>query len=304
MSAPLVSVIIPSFNRAATIGKAIRTALDQTVRDIEVIVVDDGSSDVEALATLIEGVGDNRLRLLRQPVNRGVSAARNAGIDAARGRFVAFLDSDDYWLPAKLERQLVAALRAPHPDRTVCLAKTTIVMRGGWERVRPIAWPSPSRLFSRFLYGEGGFAQCSSFFLATRLAREVRFDERLRQYEDHLFLIEAQRQGGEFVMLDEALSVWMNDERPDRLSAHDTEARVEAFAAIARAAIPPRVLSAFVARTTCELVWPRSRRTALGRLWKAVACGGMAPGQAAIILARMLIPRGYYQQMRRRFTAC
>lgn len=303
MNHPLVSVIIPSYNRAATIVKAIESVFAQTFEDFELIVVDDGSRDGPELDRILQRHADPRLRLARHPVNRGVSAARNTGIDAARGRFVAFLDSDDAWLPAKLEEQVAAALGAADPDRVVCLCKTRIVMPGGWERVRPLAWPLPDQAFSRFLYGEGGFAQCSSFFLARALARKVRFNEQLRQYEDHLFLIEAQCKGGQFLMLDGALSVWMNDDRPDRLSSDETEARVNAFVEIAKASIAPGILAAFVARTTCEIAWPHSRRAALGKLARAVAGGGMAPRQAAIILLRMVMPRTHYQRLRKRFTS-
>jgi len=303
MNYPLVSVVIPSYNRAATIGKAIESVLAQTFADFELIIVDDGSSDGAQLDSVLRRFGDPRLRLVRHPVNRGVSAARNTGIDGARGRFVAFLDSDDFWLPAKLEKQVHAALGTADPERCVCLCKTRIVMQGDWERVRPVAWPLAEHSFSRFLYGEGGFAQCSSFFLATALARQVRFNERLRQYEDHLFLIEAQRKGGRFTMLDEALSVWMNDDRPDRLSSDETEARVKLFVGIARESIPAPVLTAFEARTTCEMTWKRSRRAAVGKLARAVGGGGMAPLQAAVMLLRMIVPSAHYQRLRRRFTS-
>lgn len=303
MNHPQVSVIIPAFNRAETIGNAIASVQAQTFQDFELIIVDDGSRDVATLESIVAELHDARVRLVCHAVNKGVSAARNTGIAAARGRFVAFLDSDDLWLPAKLETQVTAALRSEDPSRVVCLAKTRIVMPGGWERVRPLAWPAPGATFSAFLYGEGGFAQCSSFFLATGLARSVSFNEQLRQYEDHLFLIEAQRQGGQFLMLDEVLSVWMNDERPDRLSFDETEARVALFAELAKGAIPAPVLRAFEARTTCELIWKHSRRRALSKLARAVAGGGMAPRQAFILFARMVIPHARYQRLRKRFTA-
>ena len=100
MAAPEFSVVLPAFNAESTIASAIRSALQQTRADLEVVVVDDGSADGTAAA--VEETGDSRVRLVSQP-NRGVSAARNAGIAAARGRYVAFLDSDDLWLPRYLE---------------------------------------------------------------------------------------------------------------------------------------------------------------------------------------------------------
>ncbi|PIQ84097.1 MAG: hypothetical protein COV75_04030 [Candidatus Omnitrophica bacterium CG11_big_fil_rev_8_21_14_0_20_63_9] len=100
--APLVSVIIPTFNRAAMLREALESALRQTVKNIEVIVIDDGSTD--DTFQVAQAAGD-KVRYFLQP-NQGVAAARNRGIREARGRYVAFLDSDDLWLPNKLERQI------------------------------------------------------------------------------------------------------------------------------------------------------------------------------------------------------
>ena len=103
---PKVSVVIPTFNRAHILGRAIASVLGQTHADLELIIVDDGS--VDGTEALVRGIADRRLRYVRQERNRGVSAARNRGIAEARGEWLAFLDSDDEWLPQKLERQLLA----------------------------------------------------------------------------------------------------------------------------------------------------------------------------------------------------
>lgn len=100
----LVSVVIPTYNRADVLPRAVETALDQTLSDIEVIVVDDASTD-DTLATLAE-YDDPRLTVLEHETNRGASAARNTGIAVAEGDYIALLDSDDEWAPEKLERQV------------------------------------------------------------------------------------------------------------------------------------------------------------------------------------------------------
>ena len=100
MPEPLISVVIPAHNAAKYLCETLESVRAQTFRDYETIVVDDGSSDNTAeLAERFSGV-----RCLRQK-NRGASAARNAGIGAARGTYIAFLDADDLWLPEKLEKQ-------------------------------------------------------------------------------------------------------------------------------------------------------------------------------------------------------
>lgn len=99
---PAVSVIIPTYNYGRFIGAAVQSVLDQTFRDCEIIVVDDGSTD--NTAQVVSQFGD-RVTYLFQP-NRGKSAARNRAIQEATGQWVAFLDADDRWLPSKIERQL------------------------------------------------------------------------------------------------------------------------------------------------------------------------------------------------------
>lgn len=106
-----VSVIIPTYNRAHLIERSVRSVLEQTYRDIEVIVVDDGSLD--DTESVIQGIEDERIVYYKQPVNAGVSAARNKGAKLAIGKWIAFQDSDDYWREDKLQTQLEYA--GEHP---------------------------------------------------------------------------------------------------------------------------------------------------------------------------------------------
>lgn len=106
MNDPTVSVVVPAYNAAAFVGRALDSILAQTFQDWEIVLVNDGSTDeTEAVVNRYARRIGRRLRCFRQP-NAGCGAARNRGIDAARGRFVAFLDADDEFLPRKLERQL------------------------------------------------------------------------------------------------------------------------------------------------------------------------------------------------------
>ena len=102
---PIVSVIIPTYNRAHLIGRAIRSVLEQTYRDFELIVVDDASTD--NTEEVVKSFNDGRLRYIRLGENTGTSSVpRNTGIKAAGGEYVALLDSDDEWFPEKLEKQI------------------------------------------------------------------------------------------------------------------------------------------------------------------------------------------------------
>jgi glycosyltransferase involved in cell wall biosynthesis len=116
---PLVSVIIAAFDAAEHIGQALNSALAQTYEAIEVIVVDDGSSD--ATSSVVEEFvkRDTRVRLIRQN-NKGVGAARNTAIAKARGKYVAPLDADDFWFPQKLEKQVACMERCTETGLVYC----------------------------------------------------------------------------------------------------------------------------------------------------------------------------------------
>ena len=108
---PKISVILPVHNRADVLPRAIQSVLDQELRDFELIVIDDGSSD--ASAEVAESFGDARIRLIRLDRNRGGNVARNEGIRAAGGPLIAFLDSDDRYLPDKLAWTVAEFERRP-----------------------------------------------------------------------------------------------------------------------------------------------------------------------------------------------
>ena len=113
----MISVIIPLYNKEGSIAQALDSVMAQECQDFEVIVVDDGSTD--GGAAVVENYGDPRIRLVRQE-NAGVSAARNRGIEEAKGEYVAFLDADDVWMPGFLSE--IVALQREFPE---CWAQAT-----------------------------------------------------------------------------------------------------------------------------------------------------------------------------------
>jgi glycosyltransferase involved in cell wall biosynthesis len=117
---PLISVIVPAYNASATIAEAVGSAVDQGYEPMEVIVVDDGSSDdTGAIAESLGGA----VRVLRIP-HQGRAAARNTALRASRGELIALLDADDVWLPGKLERQASVMSAHPEVDVTYCGVKS------------------------------------------------------------------------------------------------------------------------------------------------------------------------------------
>lgn len=108
---PSVSVIIPTFNRAPLLTRSIKSVLDQTYQDFEIIIVDDAS--IDNTEEVVRSIGDPRIRYLKHKKNLGGSAARNTGIKTARGEFIAFQDSDDEWTSDKLDKQMTVLTNAP-----------------------------------------------------------------------------------------------------------------------------------------------------------------------------------------------
>jgi glycosyltransferase involved in cell wall biosynthesis len=107
----LVSIVIPTYNRAHLLSRAIKSVLNQTYSNFELMVVDDCSTD--DTENVVTSFHDDRIQYIRHEKNRGAPAARNTGIVAAKGEYIAFQDSDDEWLPTKLEKQVVAFNSAP-----------------------------------------------------------------------------------------------------------------------------------------------------------------------------------------------
>jgi glycosyltransferase involved in cell wall biosynthesis len=147
---PLVSVIIPAYNCAAYVREAVDSALSQDYPALEVIVVDDGSTD--GTGAVLESYG-KEIRLLSQE-NRGCAAARNAGIAHARGRYVAFLDVDDVWRPDKIGLQIAAMRRSGH-----AMSYSRFIV---WLPDADHGYPSAERMF-----GEEGAAHVSDCALLT-----------------------------------------------------------------------------------------------------------------------------------------
>jgi len=175
-----VSVIIPTYNYGRFIGEAVDSALAQTRAPLEVLVVDDGSTD--GTAEVLAAYGD-RIRVLRQK-NSGVAMARNAGIAAARGEYLAFLDSDDAWYPRKLERQMPRFDAEPSLGLVHCGAET---IDSGGRTLKTSVDGLEGRVAEAMLRldREVIMPQGSSIVVPKRVAEEVGgFDARLPPSED------------------------------------------------------------------------------------------------------------------------
>jgi glycosyltransferase involved in cell wall biosynthesis len=180
-TSPLVSIVIPTYNYGRFISETVDSALAQSYSPVEVIVVDDGSTD--DTRDRLAGYGDH-IRYIHQQ-NRGLSAARNTGIGAARGEFVALLDSDDLWLPDKLERQVAVCIQEP---QTGLVATERFAINETGQRLDYVAERCSRdgfcELTMRDLLEFPAFSPSSVLARKDALLTVGGFDERLKAVED------------------------------------------------------------------------------------------------------------------------
>lgn len=183
---PRVSVIIPTIRRPVEVQHAIHSALNQTYRDLEVIVVIDGldSQTEEALRSIT----DPRLRVLVNPENVGLAESRNVGIREAVGEWVAYLDDDDEWLPDKIEKQVAIAEKLG--DYAVVVSRF-IERSAGMERVWPETLPEGTDRMSEYLFCRRGMLLPSTYLATRKLMLEIPFTKGLRHIEDLDWLLRA-----------------------------------------------------------------------------------------------------------------
>ena len=205
---PRVSVVVPTYNRTALLERALASVLSQDVADIEILVIDDAST--EDIAALLDRIGDPRIRHIRQPRNGGVAAARNRGMAEARAPLIAFLDSDDEWLAGKLSAQL-RAMQDAGPRAGLCY--TGLVEKGS-DGASTVSIPTDRGDVWRQMMYRNVVHYGTSSTMVRREAIEIvgGFDETLPAIEDYDFWTRIARFFA-FEPVPEALMIY-HDEAP------------------------------------------------------------------------------------------
>lgn len=209
--------MLPTFNRSATIVKAIASVTAQSQQDLELIVVDDGSTDDTASIVRELILEDERIQLISLDSNSGAATARNVGIRASSGQLLAFLDSDDWWASDKLSHDVAFAEGKEH-SRWIAHTGTVVVFQGRQE-LRPSRPLLAKESILEYLLTDG-FIQTSSVFgpRSTLSGNNLWFDPDLTPMEDWKFYVDAQMAGLEVLFTRSFRSFHSATPRPDRLS--------------------------------------------------------------------------------------
>ncbi|MCE4935496.1 glycosyltransferase family 2 protein [Aliivibrio fischeri] len=210
MNEIMVSVVIPVYNRANVINNTLNSVASQTYKNIEVIIVDDCSNDSNELKRKLENY-DLNIKYIRHETNLHGGAARNTGIDIAKGEYIAFLDSDDLWSVDKIEQCINKGV-----------SKNEILYSKIEDRnsIKPQYAFDNNKDVDEYLIVERQAMQTSSLFMRSSFAKIVRFDPSLKRFQDTDFIIRAQKLfEAKFSLVDSVLVYMTDEDKGSRISS-------------------------------------------------------------------------------------
>ncbi len=297
MRPPFFSVVIPAFNRSHSLRRAISSVQRQTWKDFELIVVDDASS--ENLAAVVEAFGTFSIKFLRLSRNVGGGAARNCGVNASHGSYIAFLDSDDEWHEKKLEIMANEIGRGASSERTLYFHQTRI-RNGPVTRTRPLQGPSPDTSLAEFLLCSFGLIQSSTIVLPAKLAREIPFSPR-RNFQDIDLCLRLHAEGVSFHFVRHCLSTWSLEPSVDRLSRSYTPEECRKWLGEIGGLMTIRAQRAFLATTGARwLIQEGRRREAARDILPAILHLDLKWAKALYMLRLLLVPQSLWTFLLRR----
>ena len=291
--APLFSVIVPVYNRAHILGRALKSVLDQQCQDFEIIVVDDGSTDSPEL--VVAGFLDPRVKFITQ-TNRGGSAARNAGIRAASGRFVAFLDSDDWFLPHHLAVMRVHLLSA-EDERLVCYTPMIVNRGNGVSYSKPSRPLAEGEHMATYLMSDRGFVPTSTLVLTKVCASKVLYDERLPFGQDTDFALRLFLAGCRFEMIKAPGAVLEDAPDPTRVSRGRRAAQVTNWLEELRGSIPPAAYHGYRGWHIAKSVAQEKPVLALALFARAAFRRSYRLKIAIVVLSQIIVPPSIYRNL-------
>jgi glycosyltransferase involved in cell wall biosynthesis len=264
MQMPLVTTVIPTRNRHELLLRAVHSALSQTYANLEVVVVIDGPDPATEAA--LGAIGEERLRVVTLPQSVGGSDARNMGVQQAQGEWIAFLDDDDEWMPAKIEKQLDRALRSTSPNPVV--ACQVIGRTPKRDYVWPRRFPGREEALSEYLFarntwfrGEGQI-QTSMILSRRELMLSVPFTSGMPRHQDSDWYVRiATRRDVAIEFVNEPLAIWYLEENRPSIVRRSNWKCSHSWLNRVRPLITRRAYSGFIAtqlagEAAAQQAWP------------------------------------------------
>jgi glycosyltransferase involved in cell wall biosynthesis len=295
---PIVSAVIPTRNRPDLVVRAAMSALQQTLNGLEVIVVVDGT-DPATLRALWE-ISDPRLRVIGLEESAGGAEARNIGVRAANGQWIALLDDDDEWLPGKLEKQLAAA-RSSTAGRVLVVSAFLERSAVREDVIRPRRLPRPGESICEYMFDFLCYFQTSTFFCSRELLLEVPFRKELKGFHDiDWFLRVNSHPEVKLEIVEEPLSVYhAPEQRVSITTGLDWERRL-AWGKQNRELMTRRAYSRFIVGS-CAGPAVRDQAGLPGLfqlLWECTYRGSPTPVNIALLLGTFLVTPGARRTLR------
>ena len=288
---PFFSVIIPVYNRADALARALESVRAQDCQDFEIVVVDDGSKDDPG--AVVARFNDPRIRFYTQ-VNGGGGKARNTAIDQARGQFVAPLDSDDIFLPGHLARMKTLLENTSH---VVGYARVLVDRGEGRVFLKPPRAIRANENMATYLLCDRGFVPTITTVVPREMAAKVRYHENLRPAEDTDFAIRLALAGCDFRMLEEPGAVWQDTFDPGRASASKGGGKFGAWLRQMQPQIPARAWHGARGWAYAKLLVREHPLVSLGLYLNAVLRGCYRPSLAVIIFLQIFLGTSGYRRL-------
>lgn len=297
-----VTAVIPTLNRPNLVMRAVKSALEQTHAEMEVVVVVDGPD--ERTEQILRSVPDPRLKVVVLPESRGGSEARNTGVAAATGEWIAFLDDDDEWLPNKITRQLTVARSSlePLPIVSCRLLARSPLREYVWPRRLPeIQEPISEYLLARRgLFQGEGTVTTSTLLVKRELMLRTPFGAGQKRHQEWDWLLRAlEDHGTELLFAPEALSIWYVEDGRPSISARNNWVYSYEWIERMRPIITPRAYAAFLLTLVTSLaVRGRDARGCLAILGHALRKGKPAIIDLLLFLGMITVPQEYRRRAR------
>ncbi len=216
MEKALISVVVPTYNRGDLIRRTVDSVLSQTYSNFELIIVDDASTD--NTEEIISSYKDSRIRYIKLDENTHGTRPRNTGILQSQGEYIALLDSDDEWLPNKLEKQLDFIKRSGQTDNIVCF--TGLIVKDDEKETlstnRDLG-EHEDIMDYMFINNNGTWVQASTYMFSSQLGKKTLFNPELRKHQDIDFCLRLRNSGAKFINFQEHLTIYHHEKREGRV---------------------------------------------------------------------------------------